>query len=116
MSSSCSCLTLLSSFFFLISQSWLRFSIYIGTIATTLLNFISPDDERGLICAAMFTFSALLAIVYSASIFVYRTQHLRKHRAEGIYFDKYGPTVLSVILLGSITTNLVLRLTEKAKD
>lgn len=96
--------------------SWLRFSIYIGTIATTLLNFISPDDERGLFCAAMFTFTALLAIVYSASIFVHRTLHLRKHRAEGVYYDKYGPTLLCVVLLGSLTTNLVLRLTEKAED
>ena len=90
----------------------MRFSIYIGTIATTLLNFISPDDERGLFCAAMFTFAALLAIVYSASVFVYRAQHLRKHRAEGVYYDKYGPTILCVVLLGSLTTNLVLRLTE----
>lgn len=116
MSSSCSCLILFSSSFLLISQSWLRFSIYIGTIATALLNFISPDDERGLFCAAMFTFAALFAIVYSASIFVYRTLHLRKHRAEGVYYDKYGPTILCVVLLGSLTTNLVLRLTEKVKD
>lgn len=113
MSSPCPCLILLNSSF-LISQSWLRFSIYIGTIATTLLNFISPDDERGLFCAALFTFTALLAIVYSAGVFVYRTLHLRKHRAEGVYYDKYGPTILCVVLLGSLTTNLVLRLTEKA--
>jgi vacuolar transporter chaperone complex subunit 4 len=64
----------------------------------------------------MFTFAALLAIVYSAGIFVYRALHLRKHRAEGVYFDKYGPTLLCVVLLGSLVTNLVLRLTEKAEE
>ena len=107
---------LLSSSSFLISQSWLHFAIYIGTIATTLLNFIPPDDERGLFCAALFTFAALISIVYSAVIFVYRTRHLRKHRAEGVYYDKYGPTILCVVLLATLITNLVLRLTEFAKE
>jgi uncharacterized membrane protein YidH (DUF202 family) len=96
--------------------SWLHFAIYIGTIATTLLNFIPPDDERGLLCAALFTFTALLAIVYSAAIFVYRTLHLRKRRAEGVYYDKYGPTILSVVLLAALVANLVLRLSEFSKD
>ena len=99
----------------LILQSWLRFAIYVGTIATTLLNFIPPKDERGLFCAALFTFAALLSIVYSASIFVYRALHLRRRRAEGMYYDKYGPTILCAILLGALVTNLVLRLTEMAE-
>ncbi|KAI0288826.1 SPX-domain-containing protein [Russula brevipes] len=96
--------------------SWLHFAIYIGTIATTLLNFLKPEDERGLLCAAMFTFAALLAIVYSASIFVYRALHLRKHRAEGVYYDKYGPTILCAVLLIAIVTNLVSRLSEMAES
>jgi hypothetical protein len=91
-------------------QSWLHFAIYIGTIATTLLNFIPPNDERGLLCAALFTFAALLAIVYSAGIFVYRSLRLRHRRAEGLYYDKYGPTLLCAVLLAALVTNLVLRL------
>jgi len=94
--------------------SWLHFAIYIGTIATTLLNFIPPDDERGLFCAALFTFAALLSIVYSAGIFVYRESRLRRRRAAGVYYDKYGPTILCAVLLGALMTNLVLRLTELA--
>ncbi|KAF8271216.1 VTC domain-containing protein [Lactarius quietus] len=39
--------------------NWLHTAIYIGTIATTLLNFIPPHDERGLLCASLFTFAAL---------------------------------------------------------
>jgi hypothetical protein len=96
-------------------QGWLHFAIYIGTIATTLLNFIPAHDERGLLCAALFTFAALFSIVYSAGIFVYRAMHLRKRRAEGIYYDKFGPTIMCVILLGVLGTNLVLRLSEMAE-
>ena len=90
----------------------MHFSIYIGTIATTLLNFIPPNDERGLLCAALFTFAALFAIVYSAAIFVYRAMHLRRRRAEGMYYDKYGPTILCAVLLTVLGTNLILRLSD----
>jgi len=97
-------------------QNWLHFAIYIGTIATTLLNFIPPQDERGLICAALFTFVALFAIVYSAAVFVYRAIRLRRRRASGVYYDKYGPTILCAVLLGALGTNLVLRLSEIVED
>ncbi|KAI0303588.1 SPX-domain-containing protein [Multifurca ochricompacta] len=95
--------------------NWLHFAIYTGTIATTLLNFVPPNDERGLICAALFTFAALLAIVYSAGIFAYRVLQLRRRRAEGVYYDKYGPTVLCAVLLAALVTNLVLRFSEIAE-
>jgi len=88
--------------------------VYIGSIATTLLNFISADDYRGLISASLFTLAALLAIAYSAVIFVYRALNLRKRHAEGMYYDKYGPTVLCVVLLVALLTNTALRLAEIA--
>ncbi|KAF8271860.1 hypothetical protein EI94DRAFT_1567532, partial [Lactarius quietus] len=59
------------------SLKWLPTAIYIETIATTLLKFIPPHDERGLLCVSLFTFATLFAIVYSAGIFVYRAMHLR---------------------------------------
>ncbi|KAI0707185.1 SPX-domain-containing protein [Earliella scabrosa] len=91
---------------------WLHFGIYIGTIATTLLNFVPPGDTVGLISAWLFTAVALVAIAYSAIIFVYRAWHLRQRRAEGMYYDKYGPTVLSVFLVGALATNIALRIQE----
>ncbi|KZT07719.1 SPX-domain-containing protein [Laetiporus sulphureus 93-53] len=91
---------------------WLHFAIVIGMIATTLLNFVPPGDTTGLISAGLFTLAALVAIAYSAIIFVYRSLRLRKHRAEGMYYDKYGPTVLSLFLLGALATNIALRLRE----
>jgi hypothetical protein len=93
----------------------MHFAIYIGTIATTLLNFVPVDDARGLISAALFTFSALLAIAYSAGVFVYRARRIRARRASGMYYDKYGPTALCAVLLIALVTNVVLRMTQVAR-
>lgn len=81
-------------------------------IATTLLNFVPPDDTRGLISAWLFTFAALLAIAYSAILFVFRSLRLRARRAEGLYYDKYGPTVLCFVLTAALATNIGMRLSE----
>ncbi|KAH9928705.1 VTC domain-containing protein [Fomitopsis serialis] len=53
-------------------KKWLHFAIYIGTIATT---------------AGLFTLAALVAIAYSAVIFVYRALKLRKRHADGLYYE-----------------------------
>ncbi|KAH9944864.1 SPX-domain-containing protein [Amylocystis lapponica] len=94
---------------------WLHFAIYIATIATTLLNFVPPGDTVGLVSAGLFTLVALLAIAYSAVVFVYRALQLRRRRAEGLYYDKYGPTLLSVCLIGALVTNVGLRMREIAE-
>ncbi|PSR83226.1 hypothetical protein PHLCEN_2v5788 [Hermanssonia centrifuga] len=91
---------------------WLHFAIYIGTIATALLNFIPAEDTVGLISAGLFTFAALVAIAYSAVIFVYRAYSIRHRLADGMYYDKYGPSLLAFLLLGAILTNIGLRLRE----
>ncbi len=93
-------------------QKWLHFAIYIGTIATALLNFIPAEDTVGLISAGLFTFAALVAIAYSAVIFVYRAYSIRHRLADGMYYDKYGPSLLAFLLLGAILTNIGLRLRE----
>jgi hypothetical protein len=90
-------------------QKWLNNAVFIGTIATTLLNFIPADDIPGLISAAFFTFAALLSIAYAVGIFVYRSFHLREHHAEGLYYDKYGPTVLCAVLFLALATNIGMR-------
>ncbi|KAJ7455230.1 VTC domain-containing protein [Mycena galericulata] len=95
---------------------WLNNAVFIGTIATTLLNFTSPEDSRGLISAALFTLAALLAIAYSAMIFVYRAYQLRAHRADGLYYDKYGPTLLCLVLFLALATNIGLRVSEMLEE
>ncbi|KAJ4477406.1 SPX-domain-containing protein [Lentinula aciculospora] len=95
---------------------WLNISVFIGTIATTLLNFTSPEDSRGLISAALFTLCALIAIAYSAAVFVYRSYRLRAKRAEGLYYDKYGPTLLCITLAAAMVVNIGLRVGEMMEE
>lgn len=83
-----------------------------GTVATTLLNFLSPEDGVGLISAFAFTVAALMCIAYSGAIYAYRAYSLRHRIAEGWYYDPYGPTILCVLLALSIGVNLILRLRE----
>lgn len=90
-------------------QKWLNFSVLVGTIATTLLNFVDPRDGIGLVSATAFTIAALVSIAYSGGIFVFRALSLRKRDAEGWYYDKYGPSVLCGILGLSMVLNLGLR-------
>jgi hypothetical protein len=97
-------------------QKWLNFAVLVSMIAVTLLNFVPPEDTRGLISAAIFTTAALLAIAYSAILFVYRSIRLRARSAEGLYYDKYGPTVLCLVLLGAIGTNVGMRLSDTADN
>ncbi|KAJ2918482.1 hypothetical protein MD484_g1970, partial [Candolleomyces efflorescens] len=91
---------------------WLNNAVFIGTIATTLLNFVPANDTRGLISAAFFTLCSLLAIAYSAGIFLFRSYRMRERSAEGIYYDKYGPTVLCIVFFLSVATNVALRYSE----
>ncbi|KAF8556230.1 SPX-domain-containing protein [Imleria badia] len=95
---------------------WLHFAVLISSIATTLLIFVPPDDTRGLISAGLFTLAALLSIAYSAIIFVYRALRLRARSAEGLYYDKYGPTILCLVLLAALAVNVGMRLAEMAEQ
>lgn len=94
-------------------QKWLHFSILVGTIATTLLNFVGPDDGIGLVSALCFTIASLACIAYSGAIFAYRAYSMRNRIAEGWYHDPYGPTILCILLAVSILVNLGLRLREE---
>ena len=73
---------------------------------------VPPGDTVGLISAGLFTFAALAAIAYSAVIFVYRAYSIRHRLAEGMYYDKYGPTFLSLTLLTAIIVNIALRMMQ----
>ncbi|KAG8213257.1 putative vacuolar transporter chaperone 4 [Butyriboletus roseoflavus] len=95
---------------------WLNFAVLISSIATTLLNFVPHDDSKGLISAGLFTLAALLSIAYSAIIFVYRAQRLRARSAEGLYYDKYGPTILCFVLFVALAVNVGLRFAEMAEQ
>jgi uncharacterized membrane protein YidH (DUF202 family) len=90
--------------------SWMEFSIILGSIAATLLNF---GDNVSLISAWGFTIVACLALLYSVGIYYLRVQMIRTRRATvSRYYDKWGPTGLCVGLLAATLVNFVLKVRE----
>lgn len=88
--------------------SWLEFSIIIGSIAATLLNF---GDAASVASAWGFTILATLALLYSMGLYLWRVDKIRKRRAV-TYHDKFGPTILCIGLLAAVATSFVLRLSS----
>ena len=90
--------------------SWLEFSIIIGSIAATLLNF---GDNVSLISAWGFTIVACAALIYSVIIYWLRVQMIRKRRASvSRYYDKYGTTALCVGLFAATAVSFVFRIKQ----
>ncbi|KAJ8125379.1 hypothetical protein O1611_g8260 [Lasiodiplodia mahajangana] len=73
--------------------AWLEFSIYVGAIAATLLNFGEKPTRLAFIAAGVFTLLAVLALCYSVGIYLYRSKGIRERRVIK-YYDKVGPSVL----------------------
>ncbi|EGS19097.1 uncharacterized protein CTHT_0057210 [Thermochaetoides thermophila DSM 1495] len=98
---------------------WLEYSIYISTIAVTLLNFGSrAKDETSsssisvslshrkvsFIAAAAFTVLAILSLMYAVVVYLYRSQAIRERRVAR-YYDKWGPSALCFALLVAVGLN-----------
>jgi uncharacterized protein with PQ loop repeat len=90
----------------------LEFSIYIGTIAVTLLNFGAKPSLASFIAAGTFTIVAIIALIYSVGIYLYRAKAIRARKAVK-YHDKYGPTVLCAALFIAIILNAVFELKDR---
>ena len=90
--------------------SWLEFSILLGAIAASLLNF--GHDTVSLSAAWGFTVLACVSLLYSMCLYVWRVRMIRKRRAAR-YHDWLGPSVLCVGLLVAVALNLGLRAKEE---
>ncbi|KAF3051304.1 vacuolar transporter chaperone [Didymella keratinophila] len=86
--------------------SWLEFSILIGSIAATLLNF---GDGLAFAAAWAFTIIACLALLYSVGLYLWRVRKIRERRAV-VYHDKWGPTLLCLGLLAAVAISFGYRL------
>ena len=82
----------------------LEFSIYVGTIAATLLNFGQKPTRVAFITAGLFTLVAMLALCYSVGIYLYRSKAIRERRVIK-YYDKIGPSALCGALFLGIVLN-----------
>jgi len=85
--------------------SWLEFSILLGSIAATLLNF---GDGLSHYSAWGFTFLAIASLLYSLGIYLWRVRMIRRRRAVG-YHDWFGPSVLCAGLLAAVVVSFVVR-------
>ncbi|RGP67247.1 vacuolar transporter chaperone 4 [Fusarium longipes] len=83
---------------------WLEFSIYIGTIAVTLLNFGSHPTPTHFWVAGAFTLLAILSLCYSVFTYLYRSQGIRSRKVIKFY-DRWGPTALCGALFIGVALN-----------
>ncbi|OAA54323.1 vacuolar transporter chaperone [Niveomyces insectorum RCEF 264] len=84
---------------------WLEYSIYIGTIAATLLNFGAKPASSAFVVAGAFTVLAVCCLLYAVGTYVYRSRAIRTRRASAKYYDRYGPNVLCGALLVAVALN-----------
>ncbi|KAE8138228.1 VTC domain-containing protein [Aspergillus pseudotamarii] len=88
--------------------SWLEFSILLGTIAATLLNF--GNDYITFASSWAFTILAALALLYSLVLYIWRVDKIRKRRdVKRVYYEKWGPTIVGVGLAVVLLVNFILR-------
>ena len=86
--------------------SWLNFTVILGSLGVGLLNF---GDSVGRISAGLFTFIAMLTMVYALVTYHWRAKAIRM-RGSGPYDDRFGPTMLCFFLLVAVVINFVLRM------
>lgn len=86
--------------------AWLEFSIILGSIAATLLNF---GDDLSLASAWGFTIVACLALLYSMFLYLWRVRMIRGRRAVR-YHDAWGPTFLCIGLAAAVAVSFGVRI------
>lgn len=82
----------------------LEFSIYIGTIATTLLNFGNKPSKISFVVSGIFTLVAIAALLYSVGTYIYRSRSIRARKAAKFY-DWWGPSLLCSALVFGVIAN-----------
>ena len=88
--------------------SQLEFSIILGSIAATLLNF---GDNISLASAWAFTIVAVIALFYSMGLYLWRVNNIKKRRAVN-YHDQYGPSMLCLGLFTAVAISFAFRLAK----
>ncbi|KAM0332558.1 hypothetical protein ACHAQA_002842 [Verticillium albo-atrum] len=83
---------------------WLEYSIYVGTVAVTLLNFGTNPTSPSFIVAGVFTLLAIASLCYSVAIYLYRSSAIRNRRNIKFY-DRWGPSALCGALFVAVCLN-----------
>ena len=83
--------------------NWLQFTVLLGSISLTLLNFGNVGSTRtsGMVLTAI----TLLAMIYALGVFHIRLSNILSTKANRQFHDRIGPTVLCVFLFGAYFLN-----------
>lgn len=77
-----------------------------------MLNF---GDRPAFISAFLFTGVAMLTMIYALLTYHWRAKSIRV-RGQAGFDDRFGPTLLAIILLLAVIVNFVLRITYASKE
>ncbi|KAF9145038.1 vacuolar transporter chaperone [Mortierella sp. GBA39] len=91
--------------------NWLQFSVLLGSISLTLLNF---GNYMTRVSGAVLTVITLLAMLYALGIFHIRLSNILSTRADRQFHDRIGPTVLCVFLFGAYFLNFYTKFIQSA--
>ncbi|KAH3662201.1 hypothetical protein OGAPHI_005449 [Ogataea philodendri] len=88
--------------------SWLSIALIFGATAHTLLNY---GDFVSLVTSTGFYLTAILTIVYSTYVYIFRVINIRNKRAVR-YDDQLGPKLICGALALSVGVNFLFRFLE----
>ncbi|GAA5862346.1 hypothetical protein JCM3774_002486 [Rhodotorula dairenensis] len=88
--------------------AWIEFSVVVSAIGIGIISYSDPHDDIALAAAATFTGVALTSLLYTAGMYWWRVQSIRKRRAVN-YHDVFGPSALCGALLVAMIVNFSLR-------
>lgn len=91
----------------------LEYSIYISTIAVTLLNFGSHPTPTSFWIAGIFTLLAMFSLLYAVVVYLYRSRSIRNRKAAK-YYDRWGPSILCGSLFIAVALNFAFEGHERA--
>lgn len=91
--------------------SWLNFAVIVGALAVGMLNF---GDKAAKISAFLFTGVSVLTLLYALRTYHWRAKSIRQ-RGQAGFDDRFGPTILAVLLLVAVVANFALRIVDSSK-
>lgn len=80
---------------------WFQISVLFSGVAGILVNF---GDSVSLSASWLFLAVAVASLLYSLGVYLIRVSWIKKRRATR-YYDKYGPTVLCLLLILAVAVN-----------
>lgn len=91
--------------------SWLNFTVILGALAIGMLNF---GDRPAFISSFLFTGVAMATMIYALVTYHWRAKSIRV-RGQAGFDDRFGPTLLAIVLLCAVIVNFLLRITYNAR-